>query len=432
MNTVELKGKIKRAYQAGVKNGFFTLMTGTGVAQILPILFLPVLTRVYSPSDFGVVAVYLSVVGILSVCASLRYEIAITQPKNDLDSLSILYICIVSAVGFVSLMLLVLLMYSQYVIEFLGLEQLGVWVYFLPLSVLVAAILQALNYWAIRKEKYKSISYSSITQSGITPSAQVLTSYNGFTAPQVNLVLGGVIGQCAAALLLFHNVFPTFKSSAPTINRIKRNFFMYKEFPLFSLPNAMIGTLALQIPVLFLTKIFEVSVVGAFSLVIRILSIPSSLISSVLSNLLLKKFSEASYTGERISKKFLTKVVVSLTVLMIPYILIIYCFGEEIFIIVFGDEWRVAGEMASILIFSIAIRFVVSPLSALLALRQHVKKGMLWQFSYLFFMLAIFYVLRDAGVMQVVCAFVAYEVVIYSVYLFIIFYACEQTNRNVD
>lgn len=427
-----MKEQMLRIWNAGKNNGFFTLITGTGVSQLIPIMFLPVLTRIYTPSDFGVVAVYLSLISVLGVCSSFRYEIAITQPKDDADSLSLLYICMLGSAAFSLIILIVLLMFYQETIVFFNLVELGLWIYLLPIGVFFSAIYQAFNYWGIRKGLYRHISYSAVTQSGITPSFQFLTAGNGGLLPQTNLVLGSVVGQLSGTLFLLYKIYPSFNFEGKVMKRIKNNLTKYKAFPLYSLPNAIAGSLALQAPVLFLTKFFEAGVVGAFSLVIRILNVPSSLMSSVLTNILLKKFSEDNYSVKKVSMRFLLRIILYLSIPMVPYILVIHLFGREIFEVIFGSEWGKAGEIASILVFSVAIRFVVSPLSSLLALEQHVKKGMLWQFSYLVFMLIVFFIFRDSNITQVLWAFVVYELIIYSVYLLVIFYACKQMNDRIS
>jgi O-antigen/teichoic acid export membrane protein len=66
-----------------------TLMTGTTIAQAIPIAISPILTRIYTPEDFGVFALYMSVVSIVSVVATGRYELAIMLPKKDEDAINI-------------------------------------------------------------------------------------------------------------------------------------------------------------------------------------------------------------------------------------------------------------------------------------------------------------------------------------------------------
>ena len=66
-----------------------TLMTGTAIAQAIPIAISPILTRLYSPEDFGVFALYMGVVSIGGILATGRYEMSVMLPKKDSDAMKI-------------------------------------------------------------------------------------------------------------------------------------------------------------------------------------------------------------------------------------------------------------------------------------------------------------------------------------------------------
>ncbi|MFH4122330.1 translocase, partial [Acinetobacter baumannii] len=63
--------------QGGFLKAVSVLVGGTAFAQGLAIIALPFITRLYSPSDFSIFAVYASILGILTVASCLRFEIAI-------------------------------------------------------------------------------------------------------------------------------------------------------------------------------------------------------------------------------------------------------------------------------------------------------------------------------------------------------------------
>jgi len=63
-----------------------TLMTGTTLAQAIALAISPILTRLYAPEQFGVFALYLSIVALLAIVATGRYELAIVLPESDVDA----------------------------------------------------------------------------------------------------------------------------------------------------------------------------------------------------------------------------------------------------------------------------------------------------------------------------------------------------------
>ncbi|MOA43651.1 hypothetical protein D3C78_1658230 [compost metagenome] len=96
--------------------------------------------------------------------------------------------------------------------------------------------------------------------------------------------------------------------------------------------------------------------------------------------------------------------------------------GPDLFALVFGETWRKAGEYATVLIFAVAIRFAVSPLSTVLAMDHNIKIGTLWQMIYFVTITSTLYIFRNAGMETFLLAFTLHEVALYSLYLgFIIF-----------
>ena len=57
-------------------------MTGTTLAQAIPILLSPALTRLYSPESFGALGAYIAASAILIVIATGKYENALLIQKK--------------------------------------------------------------------------------------------------------------------------------------------------------------------------------------------------------------------------------------------------------------------------------------------------------------------------------------------------------------
>ena len=61
-------------------------MSGTAISQGILIAATPILTRIFSPENFGIFALYLSIVGTISLVSSWKYELAIVLPDKDDDA----------------------------------------------------------------------------------------------------------------------------------------------------------------------------------------------------------------------------------------------------------------------------------------------------------------------------------------------------------
>lgn len=132
-----------------------TLMTGTAIAQAIPIAISPILTRIYSPEDFGVFALFVAIISILGNIANAKYELAIMLPKKDEDAINIfalgfLITCIISII-----MLIFVITFNHYFIDSLKNEEIGFWLYFVPIAIFFSGMYNVLNYFNNRKKIIK-------------------------------------------------------------------------------------------------------------------------------------------------------------------------------------------------------------------------------------------------------------------------------------
>ena len=177
-----------------------TLMTGTTIAQAIPIAISPILTRIYTPDDFGIFALYMSIAGIISVIATGRYELAIMLPKDDKDAINIGVLSIIIAFFISLIVFLIVLIFNQEITNLLNNPKISNWLYFIPLSILLTGIFQSYNYWTNRKKGYKKLSITNITQTSTTAGSNIAMGFAKFGSS--GLIIGTLIGQAAASTLL--------------------------------------------------------------------------------------------------------------------------------------------------------------------------------------------------------------------------------------
>lgn len=102
---------------------------------------------------------------------------------------------------------------------------------------------------------------------------------------------------------------------------------------------------------------------------------------------------------------------------MIP---LMWFFGEDIFSFIFGEKWRVAGKYAGYLTVAVAVRFCISPLSAIMTLNNNVKKGVVWQILYLVTITTTLLLSSKLNIESFIQIYVIHEVVLYFIYLILI------------
>ncbi|EJU9688825.1 oligosaccharide flippase family protein [Vibrio cholerae] len=395
-----------------------TLMTGTGIAQAIPIAIIPILTRMFSPEDFGLLALYAACVSILGVVATGRYEIAIMLPKDDEDARLLLQLSMLVALFFSLLISIPISIWNAQIARFLGNEDIAVWLYLVPVSVLFTGIYQALTYWNNRQKKFINTAVSRVNQSLFQGFVQ--TSL-GFLQVSGGLIWGQFIGIVSGSIYLLKKD-RSYKSliKKTKINSIQKQGIKYHKFPTYGVWGALCDAGAVQMPVILLTKFYSNSVTGMFSLTFRVLNMPTSIISSAIAQVLFQKVVEISQTEPEKLNLYIIKMFLLLFVIYLPAVPILFIWGESLFSIIFGNEWSQAGVYAGYLVIAVAVRFAVSPLSAVLGLEQNIKMGVLWQVLYLCTITVTLYFFSSLSIEEFLIAFVVHEVFLYLIYLFLV------------
>ncbi|EMK6578872.1 oligosaccharide flippase family protein, partial [Vibrio cholerae] len=386
-----------------------TLMTGTGIAQAIPIAIIPILTRIFSPEDFGLLALYAACVSILGVVATGRYEIAIMLPKDDEDARLLLQLSMLVALFFSFLISIPISIWNAQIARFLGNEDIAVWLYLIPVSVLFTGIYQALTYWNNRQKKFINTAVSRVNQSLFQGFAQ--TSL-GFLQVSGGLICGQFVGIVSGSIYLLkkdRNYKSLIRKSK--INSIQKQGIKYHKFPTYGVWGALCDAGAVQMPVILLTKFYSNSVTGMFSLTFRVLNMPTSIISSAIAQVLFQKVVEISQTEPEKLNLYIIKMFLLLFIIYFPAVPVLFIWGESLFSIIFGNEWSQAGVYAGYLVIAVAVRFAVSPLSAVLGLEQNIKMGVLWQVLYLCTISVTLYFSSSLSIEEFLIAFVVHEVV---------------------
>lgn len=356
-----------------------TLMTGTTIAQAIPIAISPILTRIYTPEDFGVYALFIAITTIFGSIACGRYELAIMLPKKDEDAINIVALGFIIT-SFLSFILLVLvIVFNSIISNMLNNQNLKYWLYFVPLVVFFIGCFNVLNYFNTRIKNYKDLANSTIIKSIVLAAVQL---FIGFLKTGVTgLITGQIFSQIFANLRLLKNVINN-KNLISKINLIKMQALAkrYKKFPLFSSPAIMANILSIHLTNILISTFYDIATLGFYSFVQRILGMPSVLIGSSISQVF---FQEASKEKERTGKaiKTLNKTVKKLIIIGLPIFVVIYFTVEQIFAFIFGEEWRIAGEYAKILIPLFFARFVVATVSVINPLFEKQLISFFWQTS---------------------------------------------------
>lgn len=339
-----------------------TLTTGTTLAQASTILATPIITRLYSPEDFGMLALFTSVTGIFSVVACWRYEQAIVLPEKDKQAVDIFALSILVAFGMTFLTFLVMLCGRKNIAGILDSVQLSFWLWFVPLSVLCRGLFLTFNYWSIRKKKFKYLAVSQV--SGSITTVGIMIIVGAVLGANVGGLIGGSIAGTVMATTVicvqvwkddFLKLLKAIKKSDVLVSAIE-----YRKFPYYSSWAALLNTFSQQIPIWLLTYFFTTVAVGFYSLGSRVLTLPISLITQSVQQVYLQKASELHAYGKSMRASFIKSTLGLIAVGIIPFS-ILFLFGKPLFIFVFGADWSTAGVYVQIISPWLFLVFINAP-----------------------------------------------------------------------
>ncbi len=357
-------GFIKNKYKSSsfIRNAI-TLVSSTVVAQALPILTAPILTRIYSPDDYGTLGIYMSVSGLFGVFATLGYSNAIMIVKDDEEAISLTTVCFYNSILIAAISLLLTIGLKNYVIVHFQAEKLaGAYLFFIPMTIFLTGVNTTLSVWANRKLKYKRLAISRIGTSLFTPILSIVLGliYKNF----FGLFAGLIGGQLIFTLFLWgqSKKEDKFRLNKLDFISVKAYYLKHRNFFLYSLPADFVNNFTNQAPVFVLSSMAGMSVVGQFNMSSRMLAVPSFLISSSIGDVF-KQRASADFHQLGTCRPIFIKTFKTLLIISIPLFGLLFLFGPEIFALAFGERWRQAGSMSRVMVLMYFLRFVISPLT---------------------------------------------------------------------
>jgi O-antigen/teichoic acid export membrane protein len=353
-------------------------MTGTTIAQAIPIAISPILTRIYTPEDFGVFALYMSIASTIAVIATGRYEFAIMLPKKDDDAINIVVLSLLIAFIISFMIFIIIFFLKEQIIIFLNNPELSDWLYFIPLTVLLTGFYQSFSFWSNRQKKYKRLALSKVSQSSAIAITNIGMGLNGFGTN--GLILGGVFGQFIAIGVLVKSIWNINNLIYKKVNKLKLIVLAkkYIDFPKINMPHAFLNVFSTNIVVILLSYFFQNAVTGFYALANRVIVSPMSIITGSYGQVFFQKITELSNANNKHEEiMFFKKTVIKLLLFSFPVFFLFFLFSTQIFSFIFGEKWEIAGYYAKILIPMLYLRFTGSIVSSIVIVHNQQKKALI-------------------------------------------------------
>ncbi|WDZ51162.1 oligosaccharide flippase family protein [Acinetobacter vivianii] len=393
MKSLLVKINNKLNAQGGFLKAVSVLVGGTAGAQLLLIAATPFLTRLYSPSDFGVLAAFIALIAFFTVVANGRYELAIHLPEKIEDCVAVTVLSFICLLFTTIFSIVFTFFLSVPIAKLLQTPQLASYLWLLPFSIFFIGLYQICNAWSVRHKQYKVIASTRIIQSVVTLFIQL--SFFKLTA--LGLLLGQAFGQGAGSLKLSLQALKNTKEfGSVKYSQIKAVAKRYKKFPVYSTWTGLFNTASLQLAPLVFLGLFGSTVAGLYALTLKLVSLPVSLVGQAIGSIFLSEAPKAKREGclnvliLQFNKKLVQMGCLPTAILIV--------FGPELFAFVLGEQWYKAGVYAQWLAPWIFLQFQWSPLSNLTVVLELQKEALISQLLTFFARFGVLFYAIGSGV----------------------------------
>tara|TARA_B110000967_G_scaffold81442_1_gene84161 strand:- start:3238 stop:4599 length:1362 start_codon:yes stop_codon:yes gene_type:complete len=381
----------KKLLKSEFSRNVMTLLTGSAIAQFIPLLLTPILSRLFSPEEFGLFAFYISIITLFSAIATGRYELAILLPKDDKKAINVLALCFIILISICTTLLAILFFFEEGIIQFIQKPDLKGWLYFIPLTLFFTSSYSIFTYWSNRKSRFADTSVGivslSTTKVGVNLYAG-LSKVNFFEAKASfleffkalfkksyaipsgvsaigigGLILGSFVGYFSAVFYFIIKFFKNDRGLISSINKvtIKEMAKEHEKFPKINSIHALTDQFKNSGVIYVISYIFGDIILGFYSMTLRILTTPLAVIGNSFGQVFLQK-TASIYSDKGDFIPLIKKTISKLSLIAAPIFILILLFGPQLFSFVLGEKWEIAGEYARYLTPWLFLHFVFSPI----------------------------------------------------------------------
>lgn len=367
------------------KNSIFAknvavVMSGTAIAQVINFAMAPVISRFFTPSDFGIYGSFISVLAVVAAVVTLQYAQAVMLPKQDEDAANVLAVSMISVFVITLLSIFAVCLFPVKLLSLFKAPNANWLLWLFPVGVFLSGINQSFQAWCIRRKAFKKTASSQMIRAGSVGALQIVSGF--FRYGSGGLIAASVTADGIASLNLARQVFGTDKvllRSSLAWKRIDRLAVEYRDFPIYSSTQNMMNALSNALPVLLLGYYYGIAVAGAYAFGFRILQAPMSFVLIALRQVLFQKASETYNHGGKLYPLYIKTTGGLLAMAIIPSV-ILFIWAPSIFSLIFGSKWFEAGIYARWLILWLTVLFCNLPSTLFAAILRQQRNLFFYEF----------------------------------------------------
>jgi lipopolysaccharide exporter len=345
-----------------------TIGTGNVIAQVISLGAIPIITRLFTPTEYGAFAIYLAIATTVFPLATLRYSAAILLPESDDDVTNLaalaLFMAVITACS--AFVFLSVAQAAQLLPESWESMKVSSLLWVIPLGLLIQGVGEVAAALALRSKNFGDSALARILESVIDRGLVLITGLM-LTATAAVLVAGRTIGPLFGNLLLLRSVrkkYPQQNLRALARPRMIALGKRYKDFALIATWASLFDSASRQVPILLMSLFFPASVAGQYMLAMQVINLPMMIVGDAIANVFLQRCAQNRNDLVWLGTTAL-KLLEYLLLLSVPFVLVMTFLGRAIFATIFGAQWETAGLFLQILAISFLLMFLHRPFSAL-------------------------------------------------------------------
>ncbi|HDZ0113606.1 TPA: type 8 capsular polysaccharide synthesis protein Cap8K [Staphylococcus aureus] len=331
----------------------FLMILSSGIAQVILIITTPIITRLYSPAEFGEFTIFSNIAMILIPIINARYDLLIVNAKNDRSA------NILSQISFLISLLILLILIPIFAISAWLYPNFKLDFFFIIIMLFLVSLTNIFTNYLNKERKYKVLSLINVFRAGSMALLQII--FGLLSLGSLGLIIGFSLSYITG-ITLGYKTFKKHFNIVRNKEETKALFLENKNQLVYSTPSILLNSLSFSVVVFFIGILYTNTEVGIYGMAIRVLGIPVTIISLGLSKIFMQQAND--YYIERgnfrnLLLKFSSTLVIVSIILYVP----LYLFSEELVNILLGHSWVDAITVIKIVIPLFVIRLIVSTVS---------------------------------------------------------------------
>lgn len=355
-----------------------TLAGGTATAQLISVVFAPILTRLYAPDEMGALAGMMAVVAVMGVVAAARYDLAIVLPEFKYQALGVAASGLLAAIGMAMLLVVVVGLRGTTLGPLMGLEPTNwYWLWLIPAIVFLVGAENVFVQLHVRIRQFRPLATAQILQQLAASATKVGLGIGGFGV--VGLFVGTLAGHLVRVGSMLRSAWAWIRSepNAYRWSNVRQMASRYRKFPLLMSGSSLLSALSAHLPILLFASLLSSAVAGCYALGQSVLGMPMDLIGRNVGRIYLDRAARAQ--GNQADLARITwDLYLRLFLLGTLLFSVVMFHGQRIFPLVFGERWIEAGRYAQWMSVWLIFSFTAIPLNGLFAVLERQGEMLIW------------------------------------------------------